>query len=275
MSPCYRVPPGYPYYPDTGNVKYATEQECNNNCSELGACCRANACTQETRCQCEQNNSGSFQGLGVPCSAAPCPCVIKPISSIEVTITAEDVVVQNQCRESPLLGCPVVVVGHTSFFPGSLYAGTYSLTKLPENNGIWVYSWAASGQLCGGSIVATVGRGTVQIFLNLIAIDFQDYSSTTSRPPAQLTCQEISQTASGCGFSQPYLQRLCYATVEASLPCKSSEASVDALPVCLSVHAWCGKSSNEKSGIGGNADPACAALFDEVCISSVSIEYET
>jgi hypothetical protein len=265
MSPCFQTPPGDPYYADVSGVTYATEQDCNDHCSELGACCRGNLCSQETRCQCEQNNEGAFQGIGVPCSAAPCPCVIKPIDSIEVTITAQDVSFEGQCIWDVTLdtNCgPLRLAdkkGHSSFFPGASYAGTYSLTKL--SGGAWTYTWSASGQVCGGSIVAVIGRGTIEIEVLLYGILSVNFGSSTPRPSSQLTCQRLDpQVRSDCVLVQPYKQdHQCFVRVFASLPCRDNEVSMAALPLCASPISSC-------NGV-------CGIQFGEICISSVSIDY--
>jgi hypothetical protein len=272
MSPCFQTPPGDPYYADGSGVTYATEQDCNDHCSELGACCRGDICYQETRCQCEQNNEGAFQGIGVPCSAAPCPCIIKQIQSIEVTITAQDVSFEGQCSAALSTHCGTVgggQQGHSSFFPGASYSGTYSLTKLSDV--VWTYSWSASGQVCGGSIVAAVGRGTVQLSIRVIGIRSLNFGSSSPRPTSQLACEYLYPQVSGieCNLTQPYLQDQCDAYVFAALPCRNSEASMSALPMCAVAHGSCSTQSDEKSG----AQIYCGMSFGSICITSVSIEY--
>jgi len=277
MSPCFQTPPGGPYYQDGSGVTYATEQDCNDHCSETGACCRGDICYQETRCQCEQNNQGAFQGIGVPCSAAPCPCIIKQIQSIEVTITAQDVSFEGQSSAVLHTTCGNFggdQKGVSSLFPGASYSGTYSLTKLSDV--VWVYAWAASGQICGGSIVALVGRGTVQLSIRLIGIGSVNYGSSSPRPTSQLTCARLYPQVSGieCNLTQPYLQTQCDAYVFAALPCTNSEASMSALPLCASAHSTCYKSSDEKSGLEDYLTGSTSGVsFGSICITSVSIEY--
>jgi len=275
MSPCFQTPPGDPYYADGSGVTYATEQDCNDHCSELGACCRGDLCFQETRCQCEQNNQGAFQGIGVPCSAAPCPCVIKPIDSIEVTITAQDVSFEGQCSATYLSStCGSFggsQQGQSSFFPGASYAGTYSLTKLSDV--VWTYAWSASGQVCGGSIIAAVGRGTVEISVLLYGIGSVNFGSSTPRPSSQLSCQTMyPQVSNACVLSQPYIQDRCSARVFASLPCRNNEVSMAALPLCASPSSDCTKSIDEKAS-GANSS-LCEVKFGAICISAVSIQYQ-
>jgi hypothetical protein len=203
--------------------------------------------------------------------------VIKPIDSIEVTITAQDVSFEGQSSAVLHATCGNFggdQQGVSSFFPGASYAGTYSLTKLSDV--VWTYAWSASGQVCGGSIVAAVGRGTIEISVLLYGIGSVNFGSSTPRPSSQLSCQAMyPQVSNACVLSQPYQQYPCFARVFASLPCRSNEASMAALPLCASPIPTCTKSSDEKSGIEGDLTGSTSGVsFGSICITSVSIQYK-
>lgn len=73
MSPCFQGDPGPGYYPkDHG--PYPSESECDEDCSQLGACCTPTGCEQRTRCDCRPEDGNSFAGIEVPCEPDPCNC---------------------------------------------------------------------------------------------------------------------------------------------------------------------------------------------------------
>jgi hypothetical protein len=51
---------------------YSTQQECDQKCGEVGACCTGGAtCRQAKPCACS-GTSEVFIGQGVPCAPNPC-----------------------------------------------------------------------------------------------------------------------------------------------------------------------------------------------------------
>ena len=292
--PCFQENPGPPYFPSNSDQAFPTQAECEESCSDVGACCRGEVCTQEKRCECEKTNNGAFQGPGVPCDPSPCPCVIDAIESIEITILAEDKIVERQCPQVFGFWCFGVVrnsIPHQSFFPGQTYSGTYALTQVQGTPNVWQYVFEQQGQVCGGYISATINRGQVLVEVSVRGIAFDvvflqrrlpdgsvEAVSPEPRPTEELTCETLLLTAPAfdpnnplpsdvCGSENPVRQYSCEGLVKLSLPCNSNRAVLDGIPVCLQPQNVCG------SAFLNPTESDCTVAFSEICIDSISITY--
>jgi hypothetical protein len=99
---------------------------------------------------------------GCGCCAATCAetyASLRLYSAIEVTVSAQDYL---RTQQGKYTGCPVVnnyddfcgqakdsLFGTTQLFPGSEYAGTFSLSRITP--GVWRYNYPATGQRCSNS----------------------------------------------------------------------------------------------------------------------------
>lgn len=79
MSPCFQGDPG-PGYFAKGTAPYQSEAECNADCSQLGACCDGESCTQKSYCDCRKIPGSYFLGAGTACDSNPCPCT--PLNTV-------------------------------------------------------------------------------------------------------------------------------------------------------------------------------------------------
>lgn len=73
MSPCFQgdPPPGF-LIKESG--PYASQEECDDDCSILGACCTPQGCIQTTRCNCRKEDGKNWLGVGISCTPDPCDC---------------------------------------------------------------------------------------------------------------------------------------------------------------------------------------------------------
>jgi len=133
--------------------------------------------------------------------------------------------------------------------------------------------------VCGGYIEAQHNGGSIGLTIRVYGISFHDYFSTTTKPASSLTCELLSLTVNqvgiNCTIVQPYSQNHCLGGVYHSLPCVygQSIANTSALPFCSYPAASCFKSSDEKSGVDGQAIAECGVDFSSICITSVNITY--
>jgi hypothetical protein len=205
MSPCFQADPG------DGSIArqgiYQSQEECETDCSQEGACCSGESCEQTTRCQCKAEDGKVFIGAGTTCESNPCPCSIPDIESIEVTIEATDYSAQFRSSH-PGYNCGFYHIGVTQVFRGSQYTGTFSLSYVgpgPVGSGnteIWEYVF--SGDCRIGYIRATVYRndfiGAVGMLLqaHLGGITDGDITQTTPpRGPNDLDCVGRSPDVGG------------------------------------------------------------------------------
>jgi hypothetical protein len=91
VSPCFEGDPG-PGYTPKDHGPYQSQEECEEDCSQLGACCTPTGCEQRTRCDCRQEDGNSFAGIGVSCEEQPCECLscencTADYSKVTLTIT--------------------------------------------------------------------------------------------------------------------------------------------------------------------------------------------
>lgn len=79
MSPCFQGDPGRGFWPkDHG--PYTSKEECDAECSILGACCDGESCTLKTKCECRDIPGAYFLGAGTDCNSDPCPCT--PVATL-------------------------------------------------------------------------------------------------------------------------------------------------------------------------------------------------
>lgn len=99
MSPCFQGDPG-PGFWAKEHGPYASQEECDADCSIKGACCDGESCTLKTKCECRRTPGAYFLGVGTTCDDEPCPCT--PVETLceqdwdSITWTADitDLVVQ-------------------------------------------------------------------------------------------------------------------------------------------------------------------------------------
>jgi hypothetical protein len=72
MSPCFQADPGDGFTP--GQNGYQSQEECEANCSQTGACCDNGSCSQQKKCDCKAEDGKIFFGVGSECEDTPCPC---------------------------------------------------------------------------------------------------------------------------------------------------------------------------------------------------------
>lgn len=87
MSPCFQGDPGPGYYPQD-HAPYASQAACENGCSQLGACCSAEGCTQTNKCDCRLQDGKLWMGTGTPCFDNVCECACDDSASqLPATLT--------------------------------------------------------------------------------------------------------------------------------------------------------------------------------------------
>ena len=141
--------------------------------------------------------SGCFK-----CCARPCREQLFEAKGVEVTVSAPDVYWW-QVRRLTWDQCGYTV-GHryaeASWFPGSLYSGTFSLTKVTDLTWrkTWRYTYPTAGQVCAGAYIEIdiqqAKLDEYPIYLNNVFHRFfwRDLSTETPRQAAAFDCTTVN-----------------------------------------------------------------------------------
>lgn len=141
--------------------------------------------------------------LGSPCSQCCGSC--EPIfqaEAVELTVRADDVYA-TEIRKVYYSDCGLATnqkYAVASFFKGSAFAGTFSLTKTVDLSyrKVWQYNYPAGGQVCAGDYLQiTVDRSEppdtwVYLRCSLSQLFWTDFESETPLPAEAFGCSTTS-----------------------------------------------------------------------------------